>query len=155
MSTEEVIASESGDEAVVETVKLGYRTFHEGRAAAEYLRNLLTNSAVNTFLPEYEHVLLLDLIKKGHKRAAEKIGRGVKGFQVRYWCNSAEGKTNARAFFLVRKNGSVEDFSYLKSLDGIFPNSRILSSKPSAPKNGHGGGRGIVKKHGGRGRGRK
>ena len=52
-----------------------------------------------------------------------QFGCGVKAIQVRdYVCDSSTLAAAPRAFYLVRKDGSLEDFSYLKCCSTLFPN---------------------------------
>lgn len=101
---------------------------------------------------------LIDLLKKGHSDAGKKIGEGIQAFQVRY-----HPSWKSKCFFLLRIDGSVDDFSFRKCVDHILPlpDNMKVSSAPSNGKkawgqqkgrggsHGHGGGRG------GRGRGNR
>ncbi|KXZ47647.1 hypothetical protein GPECTOR_34g806 [Gonium pectorale] len=68
---------------------------------------------------EYEYRVLLDLLKKGHPNATSKIGAGLCGFQVRAYPGADNAE--ARAFYAVRRDGTAEDFSYIKCLGVLFP----------------------------------
>lgn len=95
--------------------------------------------------------MLLDLLKKGHLEAEKKIGSGVKSFQVKY-----HPQWKSRCFFVVRADGSSDDFSFRKCVDHILPlpeNMVVKSDVSKALGGGHrGGGRGNWR---GRGRGGK
>ncbi|EFJ41544.1 tRNA pseudouridine synthase mitochondrial precursor [Volvox carteri f. nagariensis] len=101
---------------------LGYRSFETGKACADYLKALLSTSPLDTDMNEYEYRVLLDLIQKGHPSAASKIGCGLRAFQVRHY--NADGE--ARAFFAIRKDGTREDFSYVKCLGQLYPGEITL-----------------------------
>jgi hypothetical protein len=58
--------------------------------------------------------MLEDLINKGHKEAEKKIGAGIEAFQVRM--NSL---FYSRCYYIIRKDGSITDFSYRKCVDNI------------------------------------
>eukprot|EP00798_Chlamydomonas_sp_ICE-L_P003899 gene3899-13969_t len=106
-----------------DSVKLGYKTFAGGNEAVEFFQKLMVRSTQNHDLNEYEYLILLDLLKKGHPAAAAKIGVGLKGIQVRDYKakDYSTRDSNARAFYVIRKDGSSEDFSYLKCCNTLFP----------------------------------
>ena len=90
---------------------------------------------------QYEHMMLLDLLQKGHQEPEKKIGDGVKAFQVRY-----HPEYKSRCFFLIRNDGSCDDFSLRKCVDHILPLPENMQKKSGVNKalggrNG-GGGRG-------------
>lgn len=108
------------------------------------------------FVWQYEHVVLLELLKNGHAEPDTKIGGGISAFQVR-----KHPTWKSRCFFLIREDESVDDFSFRKCVDRILPlpeamqlkpdvNRALGGSKRHGGKGGGGGGRG-----GGRGHGRK
>ncbi|KAJ0786149.1 putative protein DCL [Helianthus annuus] len=106
-------------------------------------------------LLQYEHTMLLDLLKKGHLEAEKKMGTGINAFQVRY-----HPQWKSRCFFLVRVDGSADDFSFRKCVDHILPlpeNMAVKSDVNKALGGGHtGGGRGGGRRNWrGRGRGGK
>lgn len=99
--------------------------------------------------------MLLELLKKGHADPDTKIGAGIQAFQVRY-----HPMWKSRCFFLVRVDGTSDDFSFRKCVDQILPLPENMKVPPSNgnkskdgkkfgghQKGGGGGGRG------GRGRG--
>ncbi|KAL0384936.1 UNVERIFIED_CONTAM: protein EMBRYO defective [Sesamum radiatum] len=108
--------------------------------------NLLHAWPANLNLNKYEHIVLLELLKKGHLEAERKIGKGVKAFQVRF-----HPQFKSRCFFLIREDESVDDFSFRKCVDHILPLPENMQVKHDVNKalRGKGGGRGR-----GRGRGR-
>lgn len=100
---------------------------------------------------QYEHLVLLDLLKKGHAEPDKKIGGGVHAFQVR-----THPLYKSRCFFLIREDEAVDDFSFRKCVDQILPLPENMKAHSDANKalggkggRGGGGGRG-----GWRGRGR-
>ncbi|CAN0901654.1 Protein EMBRYO DEFECTIVE 514 [Linum grandiflorum] len=62
--------------------------------------------------------MLLELLKKGDPESEKKIGSGVESFQVRI---HPAYESRLRSFFLVREDGSMEDFCYMKCVDNILP----------------------------------
>ncbi|KAK9119265.1 hypothetical protein Scep_017358 [Stephania cephalantha] len=106
--------------------------------------------APNIDVNKYEHLVLLDLLKKGHSEADKKIGAGVRVFQIR---NHPMWKS--RCFFIVRQDDSVDDFSFRKCVDRILPLPEEMKVKQGANKvlGGRGGSRGGGR--GGRGGGRR
>ncbi|CAI0431483.1 unnamed protein product [Linum tenue] len=133
---EEKVGGESSVEVVV---SLGPKKFGTSTQMFDYFFKLLHAWPSKLDLNKYEHLVLVDLLKKGHQESEEKIGSGVRSFQIRdhpMW--------KSQCFFLVREDGSVEDFSFRKCVDNILPLPEELK--------GHGGGNGG-KGHGGRGGG--
>lgn len=96
---------------------------------------------------KYEHLVLLELINKGHPEPEKKVGSGINGFEIRQ-----HPEWKSRCFFVIRADESVEDFSFRKCVDHILPlpeNMKIKGDVNKALGGGRNGGRG-----GGRGRGR-
>ncbi|KAH6824368.1 hypothetical protein C2S53_015663 [Perilla frutescens var. hirtella] len=129
-----------------EAVAVGPKTFGSSVEMFDYFHKLLHSWIPNLNLNKYEHLVLLELLKKGHLEAERKIGTGVKGFQVRF-----HPQFKSRCFFLTREDESVDDFSFRKCVDHILPLPENMQIKQDANKalRGKGGGRGR-----GRGRGR-
>lgn len=92
---------------------------------------------------------MLDLLKKGHLEPDRKIGTGIRAFQIRF-----HPQFKSRCFFVIREDGSVDDFSFRKCVDHILPLPENMQVKHEANKalahSGKGGGR----KGGGHGRDR-
>ena len=91
---------------------------------------------------QYELMVLLDLIKKGHVEPDKKIGCGVRACQIRY-----HPMWKSKCFFLIREDGSADDFSFRKCVDHILPlpeNLKTISDANRALGGGkhRGGGRG-------------
>lgn len=99
---------------------------------------------------QYEHMVLMDLIKKGHPEPDTKIGVGIQAFQVRY-----HPTWKSRCFFLIRQDETIDDFSFRKCVDHIIPLPEDMKTKSDANKAlGGGSGKGRGGKSGGHGRGR-
>lgn len=102
------------------------------------------------FLWQYEQMVLVDLLKKGHLEPEKKIGCGIQAFQIRFhpvW--------KSKCFFLIREDESADDFSFRKCVDHILPLPENFKGKSDANRalgggKHRGGGRGGG---GGRGRG--
>eukprot|EP00268_Persea_americana_P042169 TRINITY_DN42189_c0_g1_i1.p1 TRINITY_DN42189_c0_g1~~TRINITY_DN42189_c0_g1_i1.p1 ORF type:complete len:262 (-),score=77.29 TRINITY_DN42189_c0_g1_i1:653-1438(-) len=134
-------ATEQGKESL-DAVNLGPKTFSSSVDMFDYFFKLLHHWQPNIDTNEYEYMVLLDLLKKGHLESDKKIGGGVNAFQVRYhpvW--------KSRCFFLVREDGSADDFSFRKCVDKILP----LPDNMKAPANKDDGKKTGGHKKGGRG----
>ncbi|URE11680.1 hypothetical protein MUK42_19737 [Musa troglodytarum] len=118
----------------------------------EYFLKLL-----RTWAPDLD-VNKLDLLKKGHPDPDKKIGAGIEAFQVRY-----HPTFKSRCFFLVRADGSSDDFSFRKCVDMMLPMPDHLKAQSTSdygrvfdhergshPRRGvgRGGGRGDGKRGG-------
>lgn len=104
-----------------------------------------------SYLVQYEHTMLLELIKKGHAEPEKKIGSGIRTFQVR-----KHPTWKSRCFFLVREDGFVDDFSFRKCVDCILPlpeNMKLHNKNNNGNKKFRGHHRGSqARGRGGRGR---
>lgn len=114
---------------------------------------------------QYEFMVLSDLVGQG---APDKVDCGIAAIQIRM-----HPTWHSRCFFVVHKDGTVDDFSYRKAADKLMPlpSSLYLSTREldldklfpgHKQKNQHwqqgrvNGGRGNGARgvfHGGRGRG--
>ncbi|KAG6532995.1 protein EMBRYO DEFECTIVE 514-like [Zingiber officinale] len=147
----EVGRNEEESEAAGATV--GPKVFGSSVEMFEYFLKLLRSWSTNLNLNKYEHLVLLDLLKKGHPDPAKKIGVGIEAFQVRF-----HPTWKSRCFFVVHVDGSTDDFSFRKCVDKILPlpdNMKADSSSGHSfgsfgDRNGSRGGR-----RGGRGHGRR
>lgn len=99
---------------------IGYRTFSNGEECRSYFRHILTSYRRNQDLNEYEQHNILCLIEKGHPRASEKLQGGIKAIQVRE--KKVEGRSS-KCFHLIKDNGDVEDVSYVKCVESLYPGS--------------------------------
>lgn len=127
-------------------VTVGPKTFGSSVEMFDYFHNLLHTWSPNVNMNEYEHMVLLELLNKGHAESARKIGGGVGGFQVRF-----HPKFKSKCYFIVREDGSSDDFSFRRCVDNILPLPPNMAVKSDAHKGGRGGGGG---RRGGRGRGK-
>ncbi|XP_060205076.1 protein EMBRYO DEFECTIVE 514-like [Lycium barbarum] len=127
-------------------VSVGSKSFVSSVEMFDYFYKLLHSWSLNLNLNKYEHMVLLDLLKKGHSEPERKIGTGVRAFQIRF-----HPHFKSRCFFVVRDDDSVDDFSFRKCVDQIQPLPANMQTKhyANSGKGGGGGGRG-----GGYGRGR-
>ncbi|CAH9140255.1 unnamed protein product [Cuscuta epithymum] len=130
-------------EVISGPVTVGPKTFGSSTEMFDYFHRLLHSWSVNLNLNKYEEIVLMELLKKGHAEPEKKIGSGVDGFQVRY-----HPVFKSRCFFILREDGSTDDFSFRKCVDNILPLPENMATKS---KGEHGGGGG---RWGGRGRGR-
>ncbi|WOH05316.1 hypothetical protein DCAR_0624732 [Daucus carota subsp. sativus] len=127
---------------------LGFKSFTTSVAIYDYFSAFLRSWSPNVNVNKYEHMMLLDLLQKGHQEPEKKIGDGVKAFQVRY-----HPEYKSRCFFLVRNDDSCDDFSLRKCVDHILPLPENMQKKSGVNKalggrNG-GGGRGGWRGRGG------
>ncbi|KAG2301185.1 hypothetical protein Bca52824_029836 [Brassica carinata] len=129
-------------------VKLGPKEFVTSVAMFDYFTKFMHFWPTDLDVNKYEHMVLLDLIKKGHTEPDNKIGGGIKAFQVR-----THPMWKSRCFFLVREDDSADDFSYRKCVDHILPLPENMKT-PGSNGNGHGGGGRGGGRRGGRGGGR-
>ncbi|CAA6657169.1 unnamed protein product [Spirodela intermedia] len=110
----------------------------------DYFYKLLHAWSPDLEINKYEQLVLTELLRRGHPEPERKIAGGVRSFEVRYhplW--------KSRCFFLVRTDGSSDDFSFRKCVDHILP----LPDSMKVPDGRKGGG-GAARGRGGRGRGR-
>ncbi|CAN1137888.1 Protein EMBRYO DEFECTIVE 514 [Linum perenne] len=133
----------------VKEVCLGPKKFGTAVEMFDYFFKLLHVWPPNVDLNKYEHMVMLDLLKKGHQESEKKIGTGVKSFQIR---NHPMWKS--RCFFIIREDESVEDFSFRKCVDHILPLPEDMKTQSGSNGGGKGHGNGGGRGRGGRGRGR-
>ncbi|KAJ0988551.1 hypothetical protein J5N97_006907 [Dioscorea zingiberensis] len=133
---------------------LGPKVFGSSVEMFDYFMNLLHSWSTNLNINEYEHLVLLDLIKKGHPEPDKKIGVGIEAFQIRF-----HPAWKSRCFFLVRVDGTSDDFSFRKCVDHILPlpdNMKVVPPTSNGSKHHKGGGhRGHGGGRGGHGRGKR
>ncbi|CAH8354011.1 unnamed protein product [Eruca vesicaria subsp. sativa] len=129
-------------------VKLGPKEFVSSVAMFDYFTKFMHFWPTDLDVNKYEHMVLLDLIKKGHSEPDKKIGGGIKAFQVR-----THPMWKSRCFFLVREDDTADDFSFRKCVDQILPLPENMKA-PGCSGNGHGGGGRGGGRRGGRGGGR-
>ncbi|KAK7388937.1 hypothetical protein VNO78_23766 [Psophocarpus tetragonolobus] len=110
-------------------VKLGYKIFSSSVQMFDYFYNLLHAWPPSVNLNKYEHTMLLELLKNGHTEPDDKIGGGIRVFQVR-----KHPMWKSRCFFLIREDESFDDFSFRKCVDHILPLPEDMQVKPDANK---------------------
>lgn len=93
-------------------VALGELQFSSKGEAKTYFSEILNNHPVGTALSDddFDDVMSLLLC---HPKADDKIGSGVKSIKIDQGFYSSN-----RCFYVVRTDGSVEDFSISKCIDG-------------------------------------
>jgi len=107
--------SQPNDTLVEGGVKLGTHIFKTSDALFNYLHNALMNTKIGQDVRYDECIILLDLLKKGHERAAEKLGCGISSIKVEFHPTHRRSK----CFMLYRRDGSKEDFSYIKCVQSL------------------------------------
>ncbi|URE04051.1 Phytanoyl-CoA dioxygenase (PhyH) [Musa troglodytarum] len=75
----EVRRSRDGGES--EVASIGPKVFTSSVEMFDYFLKLLRSWLPNLNINKYEHMVLLDLLKKGHPEPAKKIGEGIEAFQ--------------------------------------------------------------------------
>ncbi len=90
---------------------VGDRAFATKAAAKKHYRLVLNVDPAGRFLDETEFRDVMDLLAL-HPRYTEKIGVGVQAVSI------TVNEYGTRSFILHRDDGSLEDFSYIKCVDG-------------------------------------
>eukprot|EP01025_Chloroclados_australasicus_P036305 TRINITY_DN369_c0_g1_i2.p2 TRINITY_DN369_c0_g1~~TRINITY_DN369_c0_g1_i2.p2 ORF type:complete len:221 (-),score=28.87 TRINITY_DN369_c0_g1_i2:325-987(-) len=126
-------------------VRLGFKTFHSGTECYQYFNHILIDHEKGCLLNEYEHKALLDLLNQGHHNPESKVGVGVKGFMI------TKAMKGGHCFYVVQQDGTAVDFSYIKCIQGLFPDWESSNARGNTKEtNRRGGGRSG--RAGGRGR---
>ncbi|EIE22267.1 hypothetical protein COCSUDRAFT_47805 [Coccomyxa subellipsoidea C-169] len=110
------VANEEENLSADEPKKIGYKLFKDGKEAATYFRTLLNALTQRQPLNEYEFHMVLELLKNGHPEPEKKMGSGVKAIIVR-----KHQTEDSNCFFLLRTDGSMDDFSVFKCINRLFP----------------------------------
>lgn len=84
---------------------------------------------IELYVLQCEHIMLLDLLKKGHPEPDKKIGSGVRAFQVRI-----HPQFKNRCFFIIRADESEDDFSFRKCVNQLLPLTENLQFKSEVNK---------------------
>lgn len=116
---------------------LGPRRFTSSKDMFYYFFDLLRGWPLNVNINKYEHMMLEDLLKKGHQESKKKIGAGIEAFQVR-----VNPEFDSRCYYIIRKDGSIEDFSYRKCVNNIIAlpsNMKPNFSTANLKRKGEGG----------------
>lgn len=87
------------------------KKFNSKKDAITFYRKILNSYRVNSELSNKDFKLVYSLLQN-HPRAKEKIGCGVKKIIV------GKGYIKHKCFYIIRKDGSKVDFSYLKCING-------------------------------------
>ncbi|WOL01052.1 high mobility group nucleosome-binding domain-containing protein 5-like [Canna indica] len=95
---------------------VGPKVFTSSVDMFDYFYKFLHSWSTNLDINKYEHMVLLDLLKKGNPEPQKKIGVGIQAFQVRF-----HPTWKSKCFFLIRVDGTVDDFSFRKCVDNILP----------------------------------
>lgn len=95
-------------------LEIGGLTFSTKGAASEYFRVILHRHEIGSDIPEPDATELSWLLER-HPEVSDKLGIGVEQFRVR---NALYG---TRCFEIVRKDGSVTDFSFKSCIEGKRP----------------------------------
>ncbi|KAK6920873.1 hypothetical protein RJ641_014551 [Dillenia turbinata] len=141
-----------------EEVVLGPKKFGSSEEMFYYFNNFLYHWPPNVDINKYEHLVLLDLLKKGHLESDKKIGSGVNFFQIQF-----HPTFKNRCFSIIREDEIVDNFSFRKCVDNILPLPDHLQPNHNANKAlsgqdqfvGNRGGRGGRRGGHGRGGGRR
>ncbi|CAL5198380.1 unnamed protein product [Lathyrus oleraceus] len=130
-------------------VKLGNKTFGSSLELFDYFNSFLHAWGLNLDVNKYEHTMLLELLRKGHPEPDEKIDGEIRAFQVR-----KHPTWKSKCFFLIRDDGSADDFSFRKCVDRVIPLPEAMQVKHDANralgKRGGGGGKGRSRGRGGK-----
>lgn len=103
-------------------IKIGALTFPSKKAARAHFSDMLWGYGIGEIIPEPAATEVQWLLER-HPDAAWKIGPGVAHFSV---CPTI---FEARAFDIIRVDGTHETFSYIRALDGApSPLARALQA---------------------------
>lgn len=142
-NAEEDVAEQSEQPAAtvpqVGPIQVGYKTFTTVEEALKYYHYLITHVTLDQDLNEYEYFNVLEVLKKGHPDPQKKIGSGVKAIQVKKY-----PEMESTCFFIMRTDGTKEDFSVRKCISNLFGVDLTQNNKkPGSFGKGRGrGGRG-------------
>lgn len=92
-------------------IEIGAYAFPTKRAAQSEIRRILHDTPLGQRLVGAEAELITALVGLHHK-ADEKIGSGIGWIEVR------QIEYGAKGFWIIRTDGSVDDFSYRTALNG-------------------------------------
>ncbi|XP_027338985.1 protein EMBRYO DEFECTIVE 514-like [Abrus precatorius] len=143
---EEKLKEEEGKEEC-DSVKLGPKSFGSSTEMFNYFYNFLHAWPQYLNVNKYEYIMLLELLKKGHAEPEKKIGGDIRAFQIR-----KHPTFKSMCFFLIREDGSVDDFSFRKCVDHILPLPEEMHLKSDANRALSGGGGKHYGGKGGRGK---
>ncbi|KAL5722807.1 hypothetical protein ACHQM5_006279 [Ranunculus cassubicifolius] len=106
-------------------VDLGPKSFGSSEEMFNYFHKFVHYWPMNFDINQYEHMVLMELLKKGHPEPEKKIGAGIRAFQVR---NHPMFKS--RCFFIARE----DDFRVRKCIDRILPLPEAMKVQLGAKK---------------------
>jgi len=89
--------------------------FDTKKSATAYVQRILNENELNQPLKDDEFAFILELLKN-HPRHKEKLGCGIKTIITRLETEHGGGN---RQFFIIRKDGTGTDFSFLQCINGI------------------------------------
>ena len=95
------------------SIDLGTRFFAKAGDARTFFSDMLQKYTIGDRLSKEDEADLHALLKR-HDEKNDKIGAGISYFCV---SSSPEPYTNQRCFWIVRTDGSKEDFSYQHCLE--------------------------------------
>jgi len=87
------------------------KKFDTQKDAIRFIRSILNKYNLNGKLTKEDFNFISELLKR-HSDNKEKVGCGIKEFRVR----KNKKWANTRCFYIIRTDGSVEDFSYRSCL---------------------------------------
>lgn len=93
-------------------IVLETRTFDKHGDATEYFRKILNSYAVGDRVSD-DHAADLRALLERHDEVNEKIGDGVDHFEV----DRGPDEYGTQCFWIIRKDGSKVDFSYIHCLE--------------------------------------
>lgn len=101
-------------------IEIGPHRFPTQRVAKAHYRALLARYEPGEMVSGPDHEELLELTRR-HPRTAEKVGVGIDRFRV-----VLAPRGRARAYEVIRTDGSVTDISYVKCVCGEAPHRSLV-----------------------------
>jgi len=95
-------------------IRLGNEEFDNAKQVSGYLSKALQMTEDGKEVTKEQAAIVVDLLRTYHPKAQEKIGAGVEAVVVK-----AHPMHGSKCFFVVRKDGSEEDFSFRKCLEYV------------------------------------
>jgi len=100
---------------------IGDTTFRTKKEVEKHIQHILYSYQVGETVNS-EHARFLLALLHNHPSATEKIGCGIQAFEVR----QNQRFTTKRGFYLIRLDGTEDDFSFMKC---IYPSSPLVLFK--------------------------
>mmetsp|Transcript_4690 Transcript_4690/g.12302 ORF Transcript_4690/g.12302 Transcript_4690/m.12302 type:complete len:250 (-) Transcript_4690:16-765(-) len=107
--------------ASVYPLKIGFKTFQNGKQARAYFKELMLKYPLGVAFNEYEHAIVEDLIRKGHEDPSRKFGCGIKRFFVKF---NKEFENYCVA--LERTDGTFDDLGVSGCLRKLCPDLKLV-----------------------------